>query len=438
MIPRYSRPAMSRVWEDDARYDKWLQIEVAVCEAWTEEGVIPESEMELIRGATYDLAIFDEAMKETKHDMTAFLRAMYPSVGSGARYLHLGLTTSDVWDTALSMQMVEAVGLLLGEVDRLIRALESKAREHKDTVMIGRTHGVHAEPITFGLKLALWVDEMRRNRERMERLKGSVGVGKISGAVGTYALVSPEIEERVCRRLGLTPARISSQIVQRDIHAEFSMTLALVGASLEKFATELRGLQRTEILEVEEPFGKGQTGSSAMPHKRNPIICERICGLARVMRGHVVAALEDVALWNERDISHSSVERIIMPDSCLALDYCLDLFTGVIEGMTVHSENMTRNLESTRGLVFSQRVLTRLIESGLDRNEAYGVVQKHSLESWAEGKDFRKLLLDDSQVTDRVPAEELRSLFEYGFYVRHVDEVFRRLGLNNGVTGEAK
>ena len=269
---------MSRVWEDDARYDKWLQIEVAVCEAWAEEGVIPEAEMAQIRRATYDLAIFDEAMKETKHDMTAFLRAMYPSVGSGARYLHLGLTTSDVWDTALSMQMVEAVGLLLGEVDRLIRALESKAREHKDTVMIGRTHGVHAEPITFGLKLALWVDEMRRNRDRLKRLKGSVGVGKISGAVGTYALVSPEIEERVCRRLGLKPARISNQIVQRDIHAEFSMTLALVGASLEKFATELRSLQRTEILEVEEPFGKGQTGSSAMPHKRNPIICERICG----------------------------------------------------------------------------------------------------------------------------------------------------------------
>ncbi len=436
MIPRYSRPAMSRVWEDDARYDKWLQIEVAVCEAWAEEGVIPELEMALIRGASYDLAIFDEAMKETKHDMTAFLRAMYPSVGSGARYLHLGLTTSDVWDTALSMQMVEAVDLLLGEVDRLIRALESKAREHKDTVMIGRTHGVHAEPITFGLKLALWVDEMRRNRERMARLKGSVGVGKISGAVGTYALVSPEIEERVCTRLGLTPARISSQIVQRDIHAEFSMTLALVGASLEKFATELRGLQRTEILEVEEPFGKGQTGSSAMPHKRNPIICERICGLARVMRGHVVAALEDVALWNERDISHSSVERIIMPDACLALDYCLDLFTGVIEGMTVHSANMMRNLESTRGLVFSQRVLTRLIESGLDRNEAYGVVQKHSLEAWTEGKDFRKLLFDDAKVTERVSAEELRSLFEYGFYTRHVDEVFRRLGLSNGETGE--
>ena len=435
MIPRYSRPAMARVWEDDARYDKWLQIEVAVCEAWAEEGVIPNEEMELIRGASYDLAIFDEAMRETKHDMTAFLRAMYPSVGAGARYLHLGLTTSDVWDTALSIQMVEAADLLLVEVDRLIEALEARAREHKDTVMIGRTHGVHAEPITFGLKLAIWVDEMRRNRERMARMKETVGVGKISGAVGTYALVSPEIEARVCRRLGLRPAQISSQIVQRDLHAEFSMTLALVGASLEKFATELRSLQRTEILEVEEPFGKGQTGSSAMPHKRNPIIGERICGLARVMRGNVVAALEDVALWNERDISHSSVERIILPDACLALDYCLDLFTGVIEGMTVYSDNMFRNLESTRGLVFSQRVLTRLIEVGLDRNEAYGVVQKHALEAWTEGKDFRKLLLDDSAVTERIPAEELKKLFEYGFYLRHVDEVFRRLGLSNGETG---
>ena len=435
MIPRYSRPAMARVWADDARYDKWLQIEVAVCEAWAEEGAIPTEEMELIRGASYDLSIFDEAMKETKHDMTAFLRAMYPSVGAGARYLHLGLTTSDVWDTALSMQMVEAADLLLVEVDRLIGALETQARKHKDTVMIGRTHGVHAEPITFGLKLALWVDEMRRNRERMERMKESVGVGKISGAVGTYALVSPEIEARVCRRLGLRPAQISSQIVQRDIHAEFAMTLALVGASLEKFATELRGLQRTEILEVEEPFGKGQTGSSAMPHKRNPIIGERICGLARVMRGNVVAALEDVALWNERDISHSSVERIILPDTCLALDYCLDLFTGVIEGMAVYSNNMLRNLESTRGLVFSQRVLTRLIESGLDRNEAYGIVQKHSLAAWTEGKDFRKLLVEDREVTERLSKEELESLFEYGFYLRHVDEVFSRLGLNKVETG---
>lgn len=438
MIPRYSRPAMARVWADDARYDKWLQIEVAVCEAWAEEGAIPAEEMELIRGASYDLSIFEEAMRETKHDMTAFLRAMYPSVGAGARYLHLGLTTSDVWDTALSMQIVEAMDLLLAETDRLIAALEARAREHKDTVMIGRTHGVHAEPITFGLKLALWVDEMRRNRERMLRVKESAGVGKISGAVGTYALVSPEIEARVCKRLGLKPARISSQIVQRDIHAEFAMTLALVGASLEKFATELRGLQRTEILEVEEPFGKGQTGSSAMPHKRNPIIGERICGLARVMRGNVVAALEDVALWNERDISHSSVERIILPDTCLALDYCLDLFTGVVEGMTVYSKNMFRNLESTRGLVFSQRVLTRLIESGLDRNEAYGVVQKHSLRAWTEEMDFRELLVGDREVTERLSKEELESLFEYGFYLRHVDEVFRRLGLTNSETGGEK
>ena len=422
---------MAKVWEDDARYDKWLQIEIAVCEAWAEDGAIPESDMPAIRNATYDLAIFEEAMRETKHDMTAFLRAVYPSVGNASRHLHLGLTTSDVWDTALSMQMVEAVDLLLVEVDRLIAALESRAREHKDTIMIGRTHGVHAEPITFGLKLALWVDEMRRNRDRLQRVRGVVGVGKISGAVGTYALVSPEIEERVCRRLGLAPARISSQIVQRDVHAEFSMTLALVGASLEKFATEFRGLQRTEILEVEEPFGKGQTGSSAMPHKRNPVICERVCGLARVMRGHVVAALEDVALWNERDISHSSVERIILPDACLALDYCLDLFSGVIEGMTVYPDNMMRNLESTRGLVFSQRVLTRLIESGLDRNGAYGIVQRHALKAWSEGHDFRDLLLADAEVTDRISADELGSLFEYGFYLRHVDEVFRRLGLNN-------
>jgi len=434
MIPRYSRPEMDRVWSDEAKFDKWLQVEIAVCEAWAQEGVIPLEAAEKIRGARYDLAVFEEAMKETQHDMTAFLRAVYPSLGEESRYLHLGLTTSDIWDTALSLQMAEATDLLIKAVDLLLEALERRAIEHRDTVMIGRTHGVHAEPITFGLKLALWVDEMRRNAERLGRLRTTVAVGKISGAVGTYALVSPRIEELVCEKLGLRPARISSQIIQRDIHAEFVMTLALVAASLEKFATEVRGLQRTEILELEEPFGEGQTGSSAMPHKRNPVACERVCGLARLLRGHVIPALEDVTLWNERDISHSSVERIVLPDSCLALDYILDLFTSVIDGMTVYPQNMMRNLEMTRGLVFSQRVLTSLIEKGLGRSEAYEMVQKHALKAWHEGLDFRELLRGDPGVTKQIPTDELDVLFDIGFYLRHVDEIFQRLSLNGGVS----
>ncbi|MCH8090673.1 MAG: adenylosuccinate lyase, partial [Chloroflexi bacterium] len=289
-------------------------------------------------------------------------------------------------------------------------------------------------PITFGLKLALWVDEIRRNVERLKSARCAVSVGKISGAVGTYALVSPKIEERVCSRLGLRPAPVSNQVIQRDIHAQFVTTLALIAASLEKFATEIRSLQRTEILELEEPFGEGQTGSSAMPHKRNPVACERVCGLARLLRGHVIPALEDVTLWNERDISHSSVERIVLPDSCLALDYILDLFTSVIEGMTVYPENMMRNLEMTRGLVFSQRVLTSLIEKGLGRSEAYEMVQKHALKAWHEGSDFRELLRGDPGVTKQIPTDELDALFDIGYYLRHVEEIFQRLGLNGGTS----
>ena len=430
MIPRYSRPEMSRVWSEETKFDKWLQVEIAVCEAWAEEGVIPKEAVEKIRNARYDTELFQEEMKETRHDMTAFLRSVYPSLGEESRYLHLGLTTSDVWDTALSLQMMEGLDLLAKDVNELLRALESRALEHKDTVMIGRTHGVHAEPITFGLKVALWVDEMRRNSQRLNDLRETVAVGKISGAVGTYALVSPRIEERVCEGLGLKPARISNQIIQRDIHAQYVMVLALIAASLEKFATEIRGLQRTEILELEEPFGEGQTGSSAMPHKRNPVMCERVCGLARLLRGYVVAALEDVALWNERDISHSSVERVILPDACLALDYSLDLFTDIVEGMTVYPRNMQRNLELTRGLIFSQRVLTSLIEKGLGRNEAYDIVQRNALKAWDGETDFRSLLREDPEVAEHIPPEELESLFDIHFYLRHVDDIFHRLGLD--------
>ncbi|MFQ5934642.1 MAG: adenylosuccinate lyase, partial [Dehalococcoidia bacterium] len=397
-----------------------------------EEGVIPQDAVEKIRGARYDIELFQKELKETHHDMTAFLRSVYPSLGEESRYIHLGLTTSDIWDTALSLQMVEAIDLLSKDVDQLLQALRGRAVEHKDTVMIGRTHGVHAEPITLGLKLALWVDEVGRNAERLRDLRDAVAVGKISGAVGTYALVSPRIEERVCSHLGLNPAPVSNQIIQRDIHAQFVTTLALLAASLEKFATEIRSLQRTEILELEEPFSEGQTGSSAMPHKRNPDKCERVCGLARLLRGYAVSALEDVALWNERDISHSSVERIILPDSCLALDYSLDLFTSIVKGLTVYPQNMKRNLELTRGLVFSQRVLTSLIEKGLSRNEAYQIVQTNAMKAWKEEADFRELLKSDLKVSQHLSPQELESLFDYRFYIRYVDDVFKRLALDRG------
>ena len=429
MIPRYSRPEMARVWSDENKFDKWLQVEIAVCEAWTEEGVIPREALANIRNARYDLDIFQEALKETHHDMTAFLRSVYPSLGEESRYIHLGLTTSDVWDTATSLQMVDAADLLAVDLELLLNAVETRATEHKDSIMIGRTHGVHAEPITLGLKLALWVDEIRRNIERLKGARRAVAVGKISGAVGTYALVSPKIEERVCSRLGLQAAPVSNQVIQRDIHAQYVMTLALIAASLEKFATEIRSLQRTEILELEEPFGEGQTGSSSMPHKRNPEKCERVCGLARLIRGYAVSALENVALWNERDISHSSAERIILPDACLALDYSLDLLTGVIKGLRVNSKNMKRNLELTRGLAFSQRVLTSLVESGMGREEAYKIVQRNAMKAWEEDLDFRQLLRDDPEVSGIMSLEELESLFDYQFYVRHVDDVFKRLNL---------
>ncbi len=420
---------MARVWSDESKFDKWLLVEIAVCEAWTEEGVIPREATAKIRNARYDPDIFQEALKETHHDMTAFLRSVYPSLGEESRYIHMGLTTSDVWDTATSLQMVDAADLLANDLDLLLDAVEARAREHKDSIMIGRTHGVHAEPVTLGLKLALWADEIRRNIERLKDARSAVAVGKISGAVGTYALVSPKIEERVCSSLGIRAAPVSNQVIQRDIHAQYVMTLALIAASLEKFATEIRSLQRTEILELEEPFGAGQTGSSSMPHKRNPEKCERVCGLARLIRGYAVTALENVALWNERDISHSSTERIILPDACLALDYSLDLLTGIIKGLKVNLKNMERNLELTRGLAFSQRVLTSLVESGTGREEAYKIVQRNAMEAWNEGLDFRQLLRDDPEVSAIMSLEELESLFDYRFYVRHVDDVFKRLDL---------
>jgi len=429
MIERYSRPRMKKIWSDENKFDLWLRVEIAVCEAWLALGEIPKEAITKIRKATYDPDRIAEFFKVTHHDMTAFLKSVAESLGEESRFIHLGLTSSDIMDTALGLQLKEAANILSQDISDLISTLENKAIEHKYTIMIGRTHGVHAEPTTFGLKIALWVEEMKRNAQRLQDATRIVSVGKISGAVGTYATVSPEVEKIACQKLGLIPAPISSQIIQRDRHAQFVATLAITASSLEKFATEIRNLQRTEILEVEEPFEPGQTGSSAMPHKRNPELCERICGLARLMRGYVTTSLENVALWHERDISHSSTERIIMPDSCLALDYMLSLFTSVIKGLKVYPENMRRNLELTQGLIFSQRILLALIDKGLNREEAYQIVQRNAMEAWQQKKNFLSLLEADNQVTAHLAKAELESLFDYSYYLKHVDSIFERLGL---------
>ena len=429
MIERYSRPQMKRVWSEDNKFNKWLDVEIAACDAWSEIGVVPREAVPKIKLAKCNLRRMEEILKETRHDMTAFLGSVAESLGEESRFIHLGLTSSDVMDTALSLQLVEATELLTADVKELITVLAQKAMEHKYTPMIGRTHGVHAEPITFGLKLAVWVEEMRRNLQRLGEAKKAIAAGKISGAVGTYATVPPEVEQRACRKLGLLPAPVSSQILQRDRHAQFMTTLAIIASSLEKFAVEIRGLQKTEVGEVGEPFGTGQTGSSAMPHKRNPELCERISGLARLVRGYTLTAMENIALWHERDISHSSTERIILPDSCLLVDYCLSLFTSIIKGMQVFPQRMKKNMELTKGLVFSQRVMLALIDKGFSRQKAYELVQRNAMKSWKGNKDFRNLLKADPEVTEILPQPELESLFDYPYYLRQLDEIFERLGL---------
>ncbi|MDP6550379.1 MAG: adenylosuccinate lyase [Dehalococcoidia bacterium] len=428
MIDRYSRPAMKRVWADENKYRKWLQVELAVCEAWTEEGVIPPEDMARLRRAEYHHERMMEIFETTRHDVTAFLTSITEGIGPEGRWLHLGLTSSDMLDTAQGLQMVEAGELLLGELDGALQALHGQALKHKDTIMMGRTHGIHAEPMTFGLKLAVWWEELRRQRARLVEALESVRVGKISGAVGTHATVPPSIEDRVCQRLGLQVALVSNQVVQRDRYAHFMLTLALIAASLEKFATEIRAMQRTEIHELEEPFGQGQTGSSSMPHKRNPELAERICGLARLIRGHSVTALENVALWGERDISHSSAERIILPDSCLALDYILSIFSRVIRDLQVFPDRMWANVESSRGLIFSQRVLLALVDKGLAREDAYKIVQRNTAQSWDRNEDFRELIKSDGEALAHLSAEELVEIFDYRYYTRYVDHTFQRIG----------
>ena len=429
MIERYSRPDMKKVWSDENKYQKWLAIEIAVCEAWFAKGLIPQEDILKIRKASYDPILFHEILEKTKHDMTAFLQATTAGLGQEGRWLHQGLTTSDVWDTATSLQLLEASTLLDKSLSTLEDELRQKAIKYKRTLMMGRTHGVHAEPITFGLKVAIWWDEIKRGRNRLQQAQSSISVGKISGPVGTHATAPPDIEKKVCELLGLTPTPVSNQIIQRDRHAHFITTLALIAATLEKIATEIRGLQRTEIREVEEPFSEGQTGSSSMPHKRNPELTERVCGLARLIRGHAVTALENVALWGERDISHSSAERLIFPDSCMALDYTLFILTGVVKDLVVHEDRMLANMELTKGLLFSQKTMLLLVEKGLSREEAYKIVQENSARTWDEGKDFRESIVADKRVSDLISEQERVELFDYNNYTKYVDEIYTKAGL---------
>ena len=430
MIPRYSLPKMSAVWQDEFKFQKFLDIEILACEAHSKLKKIPKDAAVKIRQrARFDQRRIDQLEKKTQHDVIAFVNCVGESLGPYAKYLHIGLTSSDLLDTALGLQAKEAGEILLEDLEILVEVLAKKARKYKDMVCIGRTHGIHAEPTTFGLKLAGMYDETKRNIERLKRAKEEISVGKISGAVGTYSNIDPFVEEYVCRKIGLRPARISTQIISRDIHAQFINTLAVIGASLEKFATEIRHLQRTEVLEVEEPFGKGQKGSSAMPHKRNPVICERICGLSRILRANAMAALENVSLWHERDISHSSVERVIFPDSTIALDYMIYKFIEVVEGMTVYPGNMLENLSRTNGLIFSQRLLLVLMEKGLARSSAYDLVQALAMKSWKERSDFKALVLADKGISKRLNRKEIESCFELDYYLRNIDVIFDRLGL---------
>ena len=430
MIERYTRPAMGRIWSEESKYQAWLGVELAACEAYARRGRIPRDALARIRAkARVDIARILAVQERVKHEMIALLTSLEEQLGPDSRFVHIGLTTSDVWDTATALQLRDAADLLIAGQERLRAALGALALRHKDTLIVGRTHGVHAEPTTFGLKVLVWYAEAGRNLERLRRARAAIAVGKLSGAVGQFAHVEPALEEEVCRELGLEPAPVSTQIVQRDRHAEFCALLAVAAASLEKIALEVRGLQRTEVLEAQEPFGEGQKGSSAMPHKRNPELSERICGLARLIRANAQAALENVALWHERDISHSSVERVILPDSTIALDYILHLTTTVVEGLDVDPARMAENLELSHGLVYSQRVMLRLADRGLARQVAYEIVQRNAMRAWKERRSFFDLLAEDPAVTERLAPEELKGCFDPAWYLRNVDAVFRRVGL---------
>jgi adenylosuccinate lyase len=437
MIPRYTNPEMGRIWSDQRKYETWLQVEIAAVEAMAHAGIVPDAAARDIKTrAAFTIERIEEIEETTQHDVIAFTTAVAEHVGPSARWFHFGLTSSDVIDTAQALQMRESCDLILKLLDGLMQAVRRRADEHRRTPMIGRTHGVHAEPMTFGLKLVLWYAELARGATRLRRAREVVSVGKLSGAVGTFAHLPPAIEEAVCRRLELEPAPVASQVIQRDRHAELLCALAITGSSLEKFALEIRGLQKTEIGEVEEPFGKGQKGSSAMPHKRNPIGCEQIVGLARLLRGNAHAALENNALWHERDISHSSVERVILPDTFIALDHMLRRFTRIVSGMVVYPERMRENLDRSRGVVFSGTVLLELAQRGVSREQAYEWVQRNAMQAFAEKTDFKALLQADRDVTSVLSAADIEKAFDLNDQLRHVDDVFHRVFQEAG-TGEA-
>ncbi|MCE5263567.1 MAG: adenylosuccinate lyase [Deltaproteobacteria bacterium] len=432
MIERYSREKMAAIWSPENRYRKWLDVEIMACEAMAARGEIPETSMKNIRErAGFDVRRIEEIEKTTKHDVIAFLTSVTEKVGEDGRFIHRGMTSSDVLDTSLALLLREAAGILIEDIDLLLAAIRKKAFAHKGTLMIGRSHGIHAEPITFGLKMALWYAEMVRNRERMVRARETISVGKISGAVGTFSFIDPAIEAYVCAKLGLKPAPVSSQIIQRDRHAEYFATLAITASSIDKFSQEIRLLQRTEVREAEEYFSPGQKGSSAMPHKRNPVLSENLSGLSRLMRSYAVAALEDVALWHERDISHSSVERVIGPDATVLLDFMLSRFTGLIGNLVVYPEQMLANLRLTKGVIFSQMVLLKLIEKGISREAAYAIVQRNAMRSWQEGSEFRELLSQDGEVSSRLSADELDSVFQIENFLKQVDFIFNRVFVEN-------
>jgi adenylosuccinate lyase len=428
MIPRYSRPEMARVWSDENRFATWLKVELAASEVLAERGVVPREALAAIRQkARFEVARIDAIEREVQHDVIAFVSNVAENVGPEGRWLHHGLTSSDVVDTALALLLRESCDLILADLDALRTAVKQRAFEFQHAPTIGRTHGVHAEPTTFGLKLALWYDQLGRDRARLERARQAIAVGKLSGAVGSFSHLPPEVEQAVCERLGLAPAPVASQVVQRDRHAELLGALALLGAGLETFATEIRALQKTEVREVEEPFGQKQKGSSAMPHKRNPVGCEQISGLARLLRGNALAALENVALWHERDISHSSVERVILPDSFLVLDHMLRRFTEIVRGMSVDTARMRRNLELTRGLPFSGQLLLELTARGMRREDAYRVVQAHAMESWKSDGDFAKRVSEDPEIRSVLRPEEIAEVFRLERYLGHVDAIFARV-----------
>jgi len=428
MIPRYTRHEMGRLWDIETKYQKWLDIEIAVCEAWAELGEIPKDDLrEIKKNARFDVKRIDEIENVVKHDVIAFLTSVAQSLGPEARFIHKGLTSSDILDTALALVMREAADLIIKDIHELMDVLRKQAYRHKDTPMMGRSHGVHAEPITFGLKFALWFEDMKRNLERLKRAKEMISVGKLSGAVGTFSNIPPIVEEKVCKKLGLRPEPVATQIVQRDRHAEYLTILSLAAASVEKIATEIRHLQRTEVLEVEEPFMAGQKGSSAMPHKRNPVGCENLSGLARLVRTNALAAIENVALWHERDISHSSVERVIIPDSTILVDYMLDRLRGIIDGLHVYPKRMKENMGRSYGLFTSQRVMLALLDKGIDRERAYSIVQADAMKSWKEETEFKKILLKDKEVKKYLTAQEIGEIFDLEYYLKNVDYIFKRV-----------